>query len=164
MADKENRNFVSDYRVIVSSEPKVNTIQPKSGEMAGKNVDVLNVDVYKQHAEKQQDGSWKKLANEFFKLELYSAAAKSIAPMLVAGLALRVAGEIKEHEYQGKDGTTKVAKSLVANSIGIDLLQKGLNSIDFTKPERQQQQTQNKNEPAKLQDAPAKIKASEPER
>ena len=132
MSDLQNR--AQDLRVVVYGEPSVSTITPKSGENAGKQVDVLNLNVYKPKAEKDQDGKWKKLDPDFFKLQLFSEHAKAIAPLLKDGLALRVSGLIKEDSFQGRDGQQKIAKSILVNNIAIDLLQRGINAIDFQKP------------------------------
>ena len=98
MSDLQNR--AQDLRVVVYGEPSVSTITPKSGENVGKQVDVLNLNVYKPKAEKDQDGKWKKLDPDFFKLQLFSEHAKAIAPLLKDGLALRVSGLIKEDTFQ----------------------------------------------------------------
>lgn len=126
-------NKINDFRVIVYGDTKVNSIVPKSGVNAGKNIDVLTLEVYKPKAEKQPDGSWKKLDSEFYKIELYSQYASTVASMITSGIALRVSGTIKESEYTNKEGEKKTSKTIVADSLAVDLLQKGLKEIKFEK-------------------------------
>ena len=126
-------NKINDFRVIVYGDTKVNSIVPKSGVNAGKNIDVLTLDVYKPKAEKQPDGSWKKLDSEFYKIELYSQYASTVTSMITSGIALRVSGTIKESEYTNKEGEKKTSKTIVADSLAVDLLQKGLKEIKFEK-------------------------------
>ena len=146
MTENLNRPMANDLRVIVYGEPNIATITPKSGENAGKQIDVLNINVYKPNASKQPDGSWKQMDSDWYKLQLFSEHAKEISPLIKDGLALRVSGLIKENTFQGKDGQTKTSKNIVVNNIAVDLLQRGIKGIDFEKKNREQQV--NKKEPS----------------
>lgn len=144
MTENLNRPMANDMRVVVYGEPNVSTITPKTGDNAGKQIDVLNINVYKPNSARQPDGSWKQLDSDWYKLQLFSEHAKEISPLIKDGLALRVSGLIKENTFQGKDGQTKTSKNIVVNNIAVDLLQRGIKGIDFEKKNREQQQTVSK--------------------
>ena len=125
---------VSDHRVIIYGEPKVETITPKTGPNAGRQVNVLTVRGYHPTAERQPDGSFKEKDPLWYDLRLYDQHAQQIKSFLKDGMALRVSGSVKTHTWTGKDGKERQGTEIALSSVAVDLKQRGLKGIDFEKP------------------------------
>lgn len=138
---------VSDHRVIIYGEPKVETITPRSGPNAGKQVNVLTVRGYHPTAERLPDGTFKEKDPVWYDLKLYDREAEMIKPFLKDGLALRVGGSVRTHAWTGKDGKERQDAEISLYSVAVDLKQRGLKGIDFEKPVRKE----------KTQEAPAEM-------
>lgn len=120
----EQKERVSDYRVICYGEPKISSIVPKSGPNAGHEVKVLTVRGYHPVSEKQADGTFKQKDPVWHDLKLFNQSADLVAPLIKDGMALRVSGSLQDHAFTGK------------NSLSVDLMQRGLKSLDFEKPSK----------------------------
>lgn len=143
---------VSDHRVIIYGEPKMETITPRSGPNAGKEVNVLTVRGYHPTAERLPDGSFKEKEPVWYDMKLYDREAEMIKPFLKDGLALRVAGAVRTHTWTGRDGKERQGQEISLSSVSVDLKQRGLKGIDFEKPVRKE-----KTQEAPQQSAPAEM-------
>lgn len=130
----EQKERVSDYRVICYGEPKISSIVPKSGPNAGHEVKVLTVRGYHPVSEKQADGTFEEKESLWFDLKLFDDNAELLSGFLKDGLVLRVSGEIKKRTWQGKDGKEHESADLNLYSLAVDLKQRGLKGIFYEKP------------------------------
>ena len=133
----EQKEKVSDYRVICYGEPKVSSIVPKSGPNAGQEVKVLTVRGYHPVSERQEDGTFKQKDPVWHDLKLFHQNADLAASLIKDGLALRVSGALQDHAFTGKDGKEHHSSVLTLNSLSVDLMQRGLKGLDFEKPAKQ---------------------------
>lgn len=131
---------VSDHRVIIYGKPKVETIIPKGGTNAGKEIKVLTVRGYHPTAERLPDGSFKEKDPVWYDMKLYEREAELIRPFLKDGLALRVSGAVKTHTWTDKDGKERQGNEISLSSVAVDLKQRGLKGIDFEKPVRKEKE------------------------
>lgn len=130
----EQKERVSDYRVICYGDPKVSSIVPKSGPNAGHEVKVLTVRGYHLVSEKQADGSFKQKDSIWHDLKLFNQNADLVSTLIKDGMAIRVSGSLQAHTFTGKDGKEYHNSVLTLNSLSVDLMQRGLKSLDFEKP------------------------------
>ncbi|MGN0896718.1 MAG: hypothetical protein ACI4NC_08150 [Succinivibrio sp.] len=140
---------VQNYKIYVYREPELNTIVPKSGKNAGKEIDVLSVKVLHRNYEIDPTGDFIKKDPTFMTLKKYGDAkdnVKQLASLIQPGMQLRVSGSLTSHEYEFKDQKTgemrkQTALELNANNLMLDLSQKGLKGINFEQ-QKQNEQTQ----------------------
>ena len=64
-----------------------------------------------------------------------------MAPLIKDGMALRVSGSLQDHAFTGKDGKEHHSSILTLNSLSVDLMQRGLKSLDFEKPVKKAEKT-----------------------
>lgn len=116
---------VQNYKIYVYREPELNTIVPKSGKNAGKEIDVLSVKVLHRNYEiDPTSGDFIKKDPTFMTLKKYGDAkdnVKQLASLIQPGMQLRVSGSLTSHEYEFKDQKTgemrkQTALELNANS------------------------------------------------
>lgn len=148
---------VQNYKIYVYREPELNTIVPKSGKNAGKEIDVLSVKVLHRNYEiDPTSGDFIKKDPTFMTLKKYGDAkdnVKQLASLIQPGMQLRVSGSLTSHEYEFKDQKTgemrkQTALELNANNLMLDLSQKGLKGINF---EQQKQNEQTVSQPQQSQ-------------
>lgn len=132
--NKERSEAVSDYRVILYGEPAVQTVTPKSGINAGKEIKVLTVRAYHPVSVRKNDGTFEEKDPLWLDLKLFDNNADHIKELLKDGLVLRVSGEIKTRPWTGKDGKVRESSDLMLHSLAVDLKQRGLKGLNFEKP------------------------------
>ena len=149
-ASQQPSDKVQNYKIYVYREPELNTIVPKSGKNAGKEIDVLSVKVLHRNYEiDPTSGDFIKKDPTFMTLKKYGDAkdnVKLLASLIQPGMQLRVSGSLTSHEYEFKDQKTgemrkQTALELNANNMMLDLSQKGLKGINFEQ-QKQNEQTQ----------------------
>lgn len=149
-ASQQPSDKVQNYKIYVYREPELNTIVPKSGKNAGKEIDVLSVKVFHRNYEiDPTSGDFVKKDSTFMTLKRYGDAkdnVKQLASLIQPGMQLRVSGSLTSHEYEFKDQKTgemrkQTALELNANNLMLDLSQKGLKGINFEQ-QKQNEQTQ----------------------
>ena len=149
-ASQQPSDKVQNYKIYVYREPELNTIVPKSGKNAGKEIDVLSVKVLHRNYEiDPTSGDFIKKDPTFMTLKKYGDAkdnVKQLASLIQPGMQLRVSGSLTSHEYEFKDQKTgemrkQTALELNANNLMLDLAQKGLKGINFEQ-QKQNEQTQ----------------------
>lgn len=149
-ASQQPSDKVQNYKIYVYREPELNTIVPKSGKNAGKEIDVLSVKVLHRNYEiDPTSGDFIKKDPTFMTLKKYGDAkdnVKQLASLIQPGMQLRVSGSLTSHEYEFKDQKTgemrkQTALELNANNLMLDLSQKGLKGINFEQ-QKQNEQTQ----------------------
>lgn len=150
---------VQNYKIYVYREPELNTIVPKSGKNAGKEIDVLSVKVLHRNYEiDPTSGDFIKKDPTFMTLKKYGDAkdnVKQLASLIQPGMQLRVSGSLTSHEYEFKDQKTgemrkQTALELNANNLMLDLSQKGLKGINFEQ-QKQHEQTVSQAQPQQSQ-------------
>ena len=150
---------VQNYKIYVYREPELNTIVPKSGKNAGKEIDVLSVKVLHRNYEiDPTSGDFIKKDPTFMTLKKYGDAkdnVKQLASLIQPGMQLRVSGSLTSHEYEFKDQKTgemrkQTALELNANNLILDLSQKGLKGINFEQ-QKQNEQTVSQAQPQQSQ-------------
>lgn len=150
---------VQNYKIYVYREPELNTIVPKSGKNAGKEIDVLSVKVLHRNYEiDPTSGDFIKKDPTFITLKKYGDAkdnVKQLASLIQPGMQLRVSGSLTSHEYEFKDQKTgqmrkQTALELNANNLMLDLSQKGLKGINFEQ-QKQNEQTVSQAQPQQSQ-------------
>lgn len=150
---------VQNYKIYVYREPELNTIVPKSGKNAGKEIDVLSVKVLHRNYEiDPTSGDFIKKDPTFMTLKKYGDAkdnVKQLASLIQPGMQLRVSGSLTSHEYEFKDQKTgemrkQTALELNANNLMLDLSQKGLKGINFEQ-QKQNEQTVSQAQPQQSQ-------------
>lgn len=150
---------VQNYKIYVYREPELNTIVPKSGKNAGKEIDVLSVKVLHRNYEiDPTSGDFIKKDPTFMTLKKYGDAkdnVKQLASLIQPGMQLRVSGSLTSHEYEFKDQKTgemrkQTALELNANNLMLDLSQKGLKGINFEQ-QKQNEQTVSQTQPQQSQ-------------
>lgn len=146
---------VQNYKIYVYREPELNTIVPKSGKNAGKEIDVLSVKVLHRNYEiDPTSGDFIKKDPTFMTLKKYGDAkdnVKQLSSLIQPGMQLRVSGSLTSHEYEFKDQKTgemrkQTALELNANNLMLDLSQKGLKGINFEQ-QKQNEQTVSQAQP-----------------
>lgn len=149
-ASQQPSDKVQNYKIYVYREPELNTIVPKSGKNAGKEIDVVSVKVLHRNYEiDPTSGDFIKKDPTFMTLKKYGDAkdnVKQLASLIQPGMQLRVSGSLTSHEYEFKDQKTgemrkQTALELNANNLMLDLSQKGLKGINFEQ-QKQNEQTQ----------------------
>jgi len=150
---------VQNYKIYVYREPELNTIVPKSGKNAGKEIDVLSVKVLHRNYEiDPTSGDFIKKDPTFMTLKKYGDAkdnVKQLASLIQPGMQLRVSGSLTSHEYEFKDQKTgemrkQTALELNANNLMLDLSQKGIKGINFEQ-QKQNEQTVSQAQPQQSQ-------------
>lgn len=147
-ASQQPSDKVQNYKIYVYREPELNTIVPKSGKNAGKEIDVLSVKVLHRNYEiDPTSGDFIKKDPTFMTLKKYGDAkdnVKQLASLIQPGMQLRVSGSLTSHEYEFKDQKTgemrkQTALELNANNLMLDLSQKGLKGINFEQQKQNEQ-------------------------
>lgn len=133
MTEKQNEK-VTDYKIICFGEPTISEITVKSGANAGKKTKVLSTRAFHPVSERISDGKFESKEPLWFDLKFYHEKADLIADFFKDGLAMRISGEIKLREWTGKDQKVYQSNDLIAYTLAIELMQKGLKSIVFEKP------------------------------
>lgn len=150
---------VQNYKIYVYREPELNTIVPKSGKNAGKEIDVLSVKVLHRNYEiDPTSGDFIKKDPTFITLKKYGDEkdnVRQLASLIQPGMQLRVSGSLTSHEYEFKDQKTgqmrkQTALELNANNLMLDLSQKGLKGINFEQ-QKQNEQTVSQAQPQQSQ-------------
>lgn len=158
-ASQQPSDKVQNYKTYVYREPELNTIVPKSGKNAGKEIDVLSVKVLHRNYEiDPTSGDFIKKDPTFMTLKKYGDAkenVKQLASLIQPGMQLRVSGSLTSHEYEFKDQKTgemrkQTALELNANNLMLDLSQKGLKGINFEQ-QKQNEQTVSQAQPQQSQ-------------
>lgn len=158
-ASQQPSDKVQNYKIYVYREPELNTIVPKSGKNAGKEIDVLSVKVLHRNYEiDPTSGDFIKKDPTFMILKKYGDAkdnVKQLASLIQPGMQLRVSGSLTSHEYEFKDQKTgemrkQTALELNANNLMLDLSQKGLKGINFEQ-QKQNEQTVSQAQPQQSQ-------------
>lgn len=158
-ASQQPSDKVQNYKIYVYREPELNTIVPKSGKNAGKEIDVLSVKVLHRNYEiDPTTGDFIKKDPTFMTLKKYGDAkdnVKQLASLIQPGMQLRVSGSLTSHEYEFKDQKTgemrkQTALELNANNLMLDLSQKGLKGINFEQ-QKQNEQTVSQAQPQQSQ-------------
>lgn len=158
-ASQQPSDKVQNYKIYVYREPELNTIVPKTGKNAGKEIDVLSVKVLHRNYEiDPTSGDFIKKDPTFMTLKKYSDAkdnVKQLASLIQPGMQLRVSGSLTSHEYEFKDQKTgemrkQTALELNANNLMLDLSQKGLKGINFEQ-QKQNEQTVSQAQPQQSQ-------------
>lgn len=158
-ASQQPSDKVQNYKIYVYREPELNTIVPKSGKNAGKEIDVLSVKVLHRNYEiDPTSGDFIKKDPTFMTLKKYGDAkdnVKQLASLIQPGMQLRVSGSLTSHEYEFKDQKTgemrkQTALELNANNLMLDLSQKGLKGINFEQ-QKQNEQTVSQTQPQQSQ-------------
>ena len=159
-ASQQPSDKVQNYKIYVYREPELNTIVPKSGKNAGKEIDVLSVKVLHRNYEiDPTSGDFIKKDPTFMTLKKYGDAkdnVKQLASLIQPGMQLRVSGSLTSHEYEFKDQKTgemrkQTALELNANNLMLDLSQKGLKGIINFEQQKQNEQTVSQAQPQQSQ-------------
>lgn len=157
-ASQQPSDKVQNYKIYVYREPELNTIVPKSGKNAGKEIDVLSVKVLHRNYEIDPTSGDFIKDPTFMTLKKYGDAkdnVKQLASLIQPGMQLRVSGSLTSHEYEFKDQKTgemrkQTALELNANNLMLDLSQKGLKGINFEQ-QKQNEQTVSQAQPQQSQ-------------
>ena len=158
-ASQQPSDKVQNYKIYVYREPELNTIVPKTGKNAGKEIDELSVKVLHRNYEiDPTSGDFIKKDPTFMTLKKYGDAkdnVKQLASLIQPGKQLRVSGPLTSHEYEFKDQKTgqmrkQTALELNANNLMLDLSQKGLKGINFEQ-QKQNEQTVSQAQPQQSQ-------------
>lgn len=158
-SQQQHSDKVQNYKIYVYREPELNTIVPKTGKNAGKEIDVVSVKVLHRNYEiDPTSGDFIKKDPTFMTLKKYGDAkdnVKQLASLIQPGMQLRVSGSLTSHEYEFKDQKTgemrkQTALELNANNLMLDLSQKGLKGINFEQ-QKQNEQTVSQAQPQQSQ-------------
>ena len=132
---------------------------PKTGKNAGKEIDVLSVKALHRNYEiDETTGDFIKKDPTFITLKKYGDEKENVrqlASLIQPGMQLRVNGSLSSREYEFQDKETgeqrkQTAYDLTANSLMLDLSQKGITSIGF-EHQKQNEQTVSQAQPQQSQ-------------
>lgn len=138
--EKQTAEKVQNYKIYIYQSPEVTTIMPKTGKNAGKEIDVLSVKALHRNYEiDETTGDFIKKDPTFITLKKYGDEKENVrqlASLIQPGMQLRVNGSLSSREYEFQDKETgeqrkQTAYDLTANSLMLDLSQKGITSIGF---------------------------------
>lgn len=138
--EKQTAEKVQNYKIYIYQAPEVTTIMPKTGKNAGKEIDVLSVKALHRNYEiDETTGDFIKKDPTFITLKKYGDEKENVrqlASLIQPGMQLRVNGSLSSREYEFQDKETgeqrkQTAYDLTANSLMLDLSQKGITSIGF---------------------------------
>lgn len=155
--EKQTAEKVQNYKIYIYQAPEVTTIMPKTGKNAGKEIDVLSVKALHRNYEiDETTGDFIKKDPTFITLKKYGDEKENVrqlASLIQPGMQLRVNGSLSSREYEFQDKETgeqrkQTAYDLTANSLMLDLSQKGITSIGF---EHQKQNEQTVSQPQQSQ-------------
>lgn len=155
--EKQTAEKVQNYKIYIYQAPEVTTIMPKTGKNAGKEIDVLSVKALHRNYEiDETTGDFIKKDPTFITLKKYGDEKDNVrllASLIQPGMQLRVNGSLSSREYEFQDKETgeqrkQTAYDLTANSLMLDLSQKGITSIGF---EHQKQNEQTVSQPQQSQ-------------
>lgn len=155
--EKQTAEKVQNYKIYIYQSPEVTTIMPKTGKNAGKEIDVLSVKALHRNYEiDETTGDFIKKDPTFITLKKYGDEKENVrqlASLIQPGMQLRVNGSLSSREYEFQDKETgeqrkQTAYDLTANSLMLDLSQKGITSIGF---EHQKQNEQTVSQPQQSQ-------------
>lgn len=147
--EKQTAEKVQNYKIYIYQAPEVTTIMPKTGKNAGKEIDVLSVKALHRNYEiDETSGDFIKKDPTFITLKKYGDEKENVrqlASLIQPGMQLRVNGSLSSREYEFQDKETgeqrkQTAYDLTANSLMLDLSQKGITSIGF-EHQKQNEQT-----------------------
>lgn len=147
--EKQTPEKVQNYKIYIYQAPEVTTIMPKTGKNAGKEIDVLSVKALHRNYEiDETTGDFIKKDPTFITLKKYGDEKENVrqlASLIQPGMQLRVNGSLSSREYEFQDKETgeqrkQTAYDLTANSLMLDLSQKGITSIGF-EHQKQNEQT-----------------------
>lgn len=147
--EKQTAEKVQNYKIYIYQAPEVTTIMPKTGKNAGKEIDVLSVKALHRNYEiDETSGDFIKKDPTFITLKKYGDEKENVrqlASLIQPGMQLRVNGSLSSREYEFQDKETgeqrkQTAYDLTANSLMLDLSQKGITSIGF-EYQKQNEQT-----------------------
>lgn len=147
--EKQTAEKVQNYKIYIYQAPEVTTIMPKTGKNAGKEIDVLSVkSLHRNYEIDETTGDFIKKDPTFITLKKYGDEKENVrqlAALIQPGMQLRVNGSLSSREYEFQDRETgeqrkQTAYDLTANSLMLDLSQKGITSIGF-EHQKQNEQT-----------------------
>lgn len=153
--EKQTAEKVQNYKIYIYQAPEVTTIMPKTGKNAGKEIDVLSVKALHRNYEiDETTGDFIKKDPTFITLKKYGDEKDNVrllASLIQPGMQLRVNGSLSSREYEFQDKETgeqrkQTAYDLTANSLMLDLSQKGITSIGF-EHQKQNEQTVSQTQP-----------------
>lgn len=153
--EKQTAEKVQNYKIYIYQAPEVTTIMPKTGKNAGKEIDVLSVKALHRNYEiDETTGDFIKKDPTFITLKKYGDEKENVrqlASLIQPGMQLRVNGSLSSREYEFQDKETgeqrkQTAYDLTANSLMLDLSQKGITSIGF-EHQKQNEQTVSQAQP-----------------
>lgn len=153
--EKQTAEKVQNYKIYIYQAPEVTTIMPKTGKNAGKEIDVLSVKALHRNYEiDETTGDFIKKDPTFITLKKYGDEKENVrqlAALIQPGMQLRVNGSLSSREYEFQDKETgeqrkQTAYDLTANSLMLDLSQKGITSIGF-EHQKQNEQTVSQAQP-----------------
>lgn len=145
--EKQTAEKVQNYKIYIYQAPEVTTIMPKTGKNAGKEIDVLSVKALHRNYEiDETTGDFIKKDPTFITLKKYGDEKENVrqlASLIQPGMQLRVNGSLSSREYEFQDKETgeqrkQTAYDLTANSLMLDLSQKGITSIGFEHQKHEQ--------------------------
>lgn len=157
--EKHTAEKVQNYKIYIYQAPEVTTIMPKTGKNAGKEIDVLSVKALHRNYEiDETTGDFIKKDPTFITLKKYGDEKENVrqlASLIQPGMQLRVNGSLSSREYEFQDKETgeqrkQTAYDLTANSLMLDLSQKGITSIGF-EHQKQNEQTVSQAQPQQSQ-------------
>lgn len=157
--EKQTAEKVQNYKIYIYQAPEVTTIMPKTGKNAGKEIDVLSVNALHRNYEiDETTGDFIKKDPTFITLKKYGDEKDNVrllASLIQPGMQLRVNGSLSSREYEFQDKETgeqrkQTAYDLTANSLMLDLSQKGITSIGF-EHQKQNEQTVSQAQPQQSQ-------------
>lgn len=157
--EKQTAEKVQNYKIYIYQAPEVTTIMPKTGKNAGKEIDVLSVKALHRNYEiDETTGDFIKKDPTFITLKKYGDEKENVrqlASLIQPGMQLRVNGSLSSREYEFQDKETgeqrkQTAYDLTANSLMLDLSQKGITSIGF-EHQKQNEQTVSQAQPQQSQ-------------
>ena len=136
MTEKQYFNDTLTVYVKDGETPSVREFDIKNGANAGKKGKALTFRGFHENYKRTDDGKFEKTGTDWYKVTCYDRAAEHLLPFIQDGLRLIVHGEVTEFTYKNKEGQDVKGKEIRLYKAGADLLQKGLESIQFKKPEK----------------------------
>lgn len=131
MSEVKKWEDISLQGAVVTKAPEVSMITPKSGIHQGKQTDVAQFDVAKNHYERQANGDFKQTDTDFYRVSVYGDDAKQVAKLVQVGMPLMINGSSSVNAWKDDKGVERTTNVINADTIGLDLSHARVKSIEF---------------------------------
>lgn len=137
MSESENKTWqeINLSGAVVTKAPELSVITAQKGFHAGKETNVAQFDVAKNHYERQSNGEFKQTDTDFYRVSVYGDDAKQIANLVQVGMPLMIKGSSSENTWKDDKGVERTTNVINADTVGLDLSHARVKSVVFAPKE-----------------------------